>query len=273
MDTIEYAQETIQGLLDLRSAQGKTATAGDYRDLISASSKQIKNLQTQNAELRKQQIGLDILSEKYQEIQGQINENEKAILSAKTKQEEWNDAIIDLQIQKLQKQNKEYQSQLDLMDAIEELEKEKQRRALVYHEGVGFTYETPNDNGIQSAQRNLDNLLLERHIEQLEAAKADSNLYDDFGNELIPITDTLSGLDLSAYYNSVLGSRENSSLLASALENFNIGSMIANGAAAKDLSVVIESGAIQLSGVQDVNELAEAITYQLPNALLQQLYK
>lgn len=273
LDTIEYAQETIQGLLDLRSAQGKTATAGDYRDLISASSRQIKNLQTQNAELRKQQIGLDILSEKYQEIQEQINENEKSILSAKTKQEEWNDAIVDLQIQKLQKQNKEYQSQLDLMDAIEELEKEKQRRALVYHEGIGFTYEAPNDGGVQSAQRNLENLLLERRVEQLEASKADSNLYDDFGNELIPITDTLPGLDLSAYYNSVLGSRENSSLLASALGSFNIGNMIANGAAAKDLSVVIESGAIQLSGVQDVNELAEAITYQLPNALLQQLYK
>ena len=63
------------------------------------------------------------------------NENAQAILSTKAKQEEWNDAIIDLEIDRLQKQNTQYKSQLELMDAIENLEKAKQRRALVYREG------------------------------------------------------------------------------------------------------------------------------------------
>ena len=272
METIEYISSTIQGLMDFRSAQGKTATSGDYRDLISASTRQIKNLQTQNEELRKQQAGLDVLSEKYQELQQKIYSNEEAILSAKTKQEEWNDAIIDLQIKKLQKQNQEYQSQLDLMDAIENLEKEKQRRALVYHEGTGFVYEAPADN-IQSAQRQVDELMLEHYIQQLENSKADNNLYDDYGNELVPIHDSLTGVDLSDYYESILNNRENSAMLASTLSNFDIGSLIASGSAAKELSVVIEEGAITLSGVEDVYSLAEAITNQLPNALMQQLYK
>ena len=135
MSMLNQIHSTIQGFMDLRSAQGKTATAGDYRDLISSGSKQIKNLEMQNAALLKQQEGLDVLSEKYQEIQKQINENALAILSTKAKQEEWNDAIIDLEIERLQKQNTQYKSQLQLMDAIENLEKSKQRRALVYREG------------------------------------------------------------------------------------------------------------------------------------------
>lgn len=135
MSMLNQIHSTIQGFMDLRSAQGKTATANDYRDLISSGSKQIKNLEMQNAALLKQQEGLDVLSEKYQEIQKQINENALAILSTKAKQEEWNDAIIDLEIDRLQKQNTQYKSQLQLMDAIENLEKSKQRRALVYREG------------------------------------------------------------------------------------------------------------------------------------------
>lgn len=135
MSMLEHVHSTIQGLMDLRSAQGKTATAGDYRDLISSGTKQIRNLEVQNAALLEQQQGLDVLSEKYQEIQKQINENAQAILSTKAKQEEWNDAIIDLEIDRLQKQNTQYKSQLELMDAIENLEKAKQRRALVYREG------------------------------------------------------------------------------------------------------------------------------------------
>lgn len=135
MSMLEHVHSTIQGLMDLRSAQGKTATAGDYRDLISSGTKQIRNLEVQNATLLEQQQGLDVLSEKYQEIQKQINDNAQAILSTKAKQEEWNDAIIDLEIDRLQKQNTQYKNQLELMDAIENLEKAKQRRALVYREG------------------------------------------------------------------------------------------------------------------------------------------
>lgn len=272
MSMLEHVHETIQGLMDLRVAQGKTANAGDYRDLIASSVKQIKNLEAQNAALKEQQMQLDVLSEKYQEIQEQINENEEAILSAKTQQEEWNDAIIDLEIDKLREQNQQYKDQLELMDAIENLEKAKQRRALIYREGQGFNYEAAADD-IRSAQQTLDDLLLEQKIQQIEDSKKDNNLYDDFGNELAPIADSLSGLNLSSYYGSILNDGENSSLLASILKNLDIDKLIANGAAAKELSVVIESGAINLSGVNDVNTLADAITNQLPNVLLQQLYK
>ena len=272
MSMLNQVHSTIQGFMDLRSAQGKTATAGDYRDLISSGSKQIKNLEMQNAALLEQQEGLDVLSEKYQEIQKQINENALAILSTKAKQEEWNDAIIDLEIERLQKQNTQYKSQLQLMDAIESLEKAKQRRALVYREGRGFDYEAISDD-VDSAQRTLDDLLFEQALQQLEDSKIDSNIYDDYGNELTPIVDTLPGLDFSSYYGSILNGNERSGLLSGNLSNLDISRLIASGAAANELSVTIEEGAISLSGVNNVNELAEAITNQLPNALLQELYK
>lgn len=223
--------------MDFRSSQGKTAVAGDYKDLISASVKQVKNLEAQNKELKEQQKGLDILSEKYQKIQKQINDNEEAILSAKASQEEWNDAIIDLEIEKLQKQNEEYKNQLELMDAIEAYEKAKQRRALIYREGQGFNYESIEAD-VRAAQDTLDDILLDRQIKQLEDSKADNNLYDNFGNELVPISDTLSGFDLSNYYDSVLKNIEDSSLLASALGKLDISKLIAKGAATKELSVI-----------------------------------
>lgn len=272
MSMLEHVHSTIQGLMDLRSAQGKTATAGDYRDLISSGTKQIRNLEVQNAALLEQQQGLDVLSEKYQEIQKQINENAQTILSTKAKQEEWNDAIIDLEIDRLQKQNTQYKSQLELMDAIENLEKAKQRRALVYRDGRGFDYESMGDE-IDSAKKTVEDLLFDQTIQRLEDSKRDSNLYDDYGNELSPILDTLPGLNFSPYYASVLSGNERSGLLSNALSGLDYNKLIASGAAAAELSVTIENGAITLSGVNNVNELAEAITNQLPNALLQELYK
>ena len=136
----------------------------------------------------------------------------------------------------------------------------------------GFDYEAISED-VDAAQRTLDDLLFEKALQQLEDSKIDSNIYDDYGNELTPIVDTLPGLDFSSYYGSILNGNERSGLLSGNLSNLDISRLIASGAAANELSVTIEEGAISLSGVNNVNELAEAITNQLPNALLQELYK
>lgn len=273
LNAIKSVQDAVKGLIDLREAQGKTMNPSDYRNLIAASTKQIRNLEAQNEALAQQQIGLDVLSEEYQELQSKIDSNASSILSAKTQQEKWNDAIIDLQIDKLKEQNDEYKSQLELMDAIEQLEKAKQRRALIYREGQGFNYESI-EGDIRDAKNTLDEIVLNRQIEGLEKSKAEDNLYDDYGNELAPIADPLFGFDLSNYYGSILNGAEKSALLASVLDGLDVTKLVKNADyVGKNLSVSIESGAINLSGVNDVNTLAEAITNLLPNALMQQLYK
>ncbi|MEG2217852.1 MAG: hypothetical protein RRZ24_11905, partial [Clostridia bacterium] len=106
-------------------------------------------LEKQNALLKAQQAGLDVLSEKYQEIQGQITDNESAIGDIKASQEEWNDAVADLKMEALQKQrdeldkqNEAYQKRLDLEQATEDLEKAKTQKKLVYRAGEGFSCET-----------------------------------------------------------------------------------------------------------------------------------
>ena len=271
MNALKNVHEIMQGLIDLRSAQGKDMTAGDYKNLIASTSKQIENLESQNEALRQQQVGLDVLSEKYQEIEEEIRSNEQEILSSKAEQEKWNDSLIDLEIDKLKEQNEQYKNQVELMDALEEYEKAKQRRALIYREGQGFNYESL-ESDLRDAKEALDEIIYDRQIEALEDAKKDSNLYDDYGNELTPITDTLGGVDLSAYYDTIKAGAENSTLLAEALSSLDVSKLIKN-ADAQTMNVSIESGAITLSGVNDVNSLAEAITNQLPNALMQQLYK
>lgn len=100
-------------------------------------------MEAQNVELRKQQEGLDVLSERYQELQDEINSNNEAILDMKISQEEWNDAVLDIKISELQdyadelsKINDNYQRQKDLQQAIEDLERAKtQRTQRVYREG------------------------------------------------------------------------------------------------------------------------------------------
>lgn len=271
MNALKNVHEIMQGLIDLRSAQGKDMTAGDYKNLIASTSKQIENLESQNEALRQQQVGLDVLSEKYQEIEEEIRSNEQEILSSKAEQEKWNDSLIDLEIDRLKEQNEQYKNQIELMDALEEYEKAKQRRALIYREGQGFNYESL-ESDLRDAKEALDEIIYDRQIEALEDAKKDSNLYDDYGNELTPITDTLGGVDLSAYYDTIKAGAENSTLLAEALSSLDVSKLIKN-ADAQTMNVSIESGAITLSGVNDVNSLAEAITNQLPNALMQQLYK
>src|SRR5699024_12230023 len=60
---------------------GTDNTESTYNDLIQNGFEQIKNLQEQNEYLKAQQSGLDVLSEKWQELQGQIDDNNDSIRS------------------------------------------------------------------------------------------------------------------------------------------------------------------------------------------------
>lgn len=136
-------QTLMEAYMSFHSSQGTDATDEQYNALIRNGMDQIQNLQQQNEMLLQQQSGLDVLSEKWQELQNQIISNESEIWSIKSAQEEWNDAIADLRIDRLQQEreelertNDEYQRRKDLQDAQEEYERARtQRTKLVYREG------------------------------------------------------------------------------------------------------------------------------------------
>ena len=265
--TIDQLQNTLDGIVNLRNAQGKEITTDLYEDMISATQAQIDNLEKQNQLLTQQLNGLDPLSEKYQEINDQIVENNNEILSAKASQEEWNDSIVDAQISALQKQNDEMKDQISLMDAIENLEKAKQRRALIYREGKGFNYEAI-ESDVREAQKALDDVTFDRQIKALEESKTNNNLYDDYGNELVPISNVVNGFDFTALQNSAItGMNE---LNKNTLASFNA-QAVAGNTKAQENHITIANGAITLNGVNDVSAMADAIVNQLPGYITQEL--
>ena len=88
LNNFKAVQSSIQGTLDLIQAQGRIVTTDVYKQLIQNGMLQIANLQHQNDLLKQQQLGLDKNSDKYQEIQQQLDSNAESINSIKVSQEE-----------------------------------------------------------------------------------------------------------------------------------------------------------------------------------------
>ena len=265
---LDNLQNKIEGLQRLREAQGGNAEINSYRNLISAGMKQIDNLREQNNELRDQMQGLDVLSEKYQELNKQLQDNEDKIMDIKANQEEWNDAILDLKIEVLEKQNDEYQRQIDLMNALNELEDARQRRVLLYDNQQGFHY-VADEDALEDAQDAINDQMYQMVIDGLEKQKTNNNIYDNMGNQLLPVTDVLSGIDFTRYYDTINRGSEVSSLLTSMLKSIDMPEIL-EGTTGGDVSIDI--GDIVLNGVNDAKELGDAIIAQLPGYLVQAIY-
>lgn len=265
---LDTLQSKIEALQQLREAQGNTTDSNSYKVLISNGMKQIENIEEQNRAIREQMKGLDVLSEKYQELNQQLQDNDEKILSIKTSQEQWNDAILDMKISALQKQNDEYQEQVSLMKALNDLEDARQRKVLSYDNERGFTYVADEDE-LEAAQDAMNEQLFNRVVSGLEKQKDFNNIYDNMGNQLIPVTDALAGIDFSRYYDSINRGSETSSLLTKMLKNIDLPEILA-GTTGGDISIDI--GDIVLNGVNDAQTLGDAIIAQLPGYLVQAIY-
>lgn len=266
---LDNLQNRIEGLQKLRDVQNEFNTdINSYRVLISNGMKQIDNLEQQNEQLRQQMQGLDVLSEKYHELYQQLQENESTILDIKTNQEEWNDAIIDLKIDMLEKQNEKYQQQMNLMKALNELEDARQRKVLMYSNEDGFKYVADEDE-LESAQDTVNEQIHDLIVRGLEQQKYENNIYDNMGNQLIPVDDMLAGIDFSRYYDSINRGSETSALLTSILSNIDIPDILSKTAGG---DVSIDIGDIILNGVNDAQSLGDAIIAQLPGYLVQAIY-
>lgn len=282
-DYLEEIQRNLEDMNSLLDAQGSAKYEDTYRSLISVGMKQIENLQEQNKLIQEQMNGLDPLSEKYQELRSNLNGNLDTIADIRKSQEEWNDEIIDLQIERLRKQNDSYKEQLRLMEAMDDLDKARQRRLLIYHEDTGFQYEADEDE-LESAQEAANDAIFNNIISDLEKSKADSNIYgplgerlisgssilDSLGNVLVPVEDKLSGLDFEPYYQSIVSGSEQSGLLEGLLQSIDLSKLLE---ASIGGNVNIDIGTMTLNEVQNAKDLGDAIINQLPSYLLQALYK
>ena len=305
LDAMQQTQSVIQAIMGFHDAQGAENTDADYESLIRNGMEQIQNLQAQNEELKRQQEGLDVLSERYQELQSQINSNEQSIWDMKTAQEQWNDAIADLEIQKLQeerealeKENEELQKKLDMEQALEDLAKARQRKKLIFRENVGFTYEA-DYKAIQEAQDRIDELRhqetldkIDEAIEAIEENKKDDNVYDYTGTEQIKKyasggVNTRTGLvqldgtpskpevvfnatDAAKLYDLVHNSFDLNALRAE-----SIGRLLEQQSTDKTLArnISVQIGDIRVYGVDDAEGLAKVLKQNLESAMLQALYK
>jgi flagellar biosynthesis chaperone FliJ len=262
LNTVQSTLESVQGL---REAQGSALEALDYEKLISVGIQQIETLEAQNEVLKTQQNGLDIMSDEYQEIQDKINGNLTSVWDIKTTQEGWNDAIIDLDIERLQEVNDKYNNQLKIMEAIEGLEKARQRRSLIFRDGAGFVYEA-NQDDVRAAQREYDDVMFGNLIDTLEGLKKDDNVYDSTGNLIGQQFAGLDGINLQPYLSSVVSGAENSSLLSGILGGIDPGKIAKTAANSNSVAF---NGDIVLQGVSDVEGFAEALRLQLPSYISQ----
>ena len=285
LSDLENSASVIEQFMDLHTNQGADLEASEYDDLIRNGMAQIKNLQAQNEELLKQQQTLEPLSEKYQEIQDKINSNNNSILDLKISQEQWNDAVVDLEISKLEKyqdelakSNDAYQRQFELQQAIEDLERAKsQRTQRVFRDGLGFVYEQDKDMLLE-AQKNLEdvvhNQLLDKIddlIDALDESKADTNVYDANG---VLLGEEYTLPVIAGYAELLDNYRSSSDMVTKAMEDARKAAyeQILNGAMPSSVMRSVQIGDIIVQGVDSAEDLANAIMDNFPNAILQAIY-
>ena len=289
VNSLKEAQDGIQRTVDLVEAQGRTVTEAMYKNMIDNGTKQVEIYRQIVDELKQQQSGLDVNSEKYQEIQEQISSTEDTIGSIVQSQEQWNDSIIDLKIDAVQKlkdeleeTNSTYQRQLDLQKAQEDLARaQTQRKVRVYVEGQGFVYQA-NQKDIQEAQRNLDEKLhdesmakLDEIIDDLGDLKETSNVYEVAGLTPVDLSELLSKYNVTDLIDSLKSSVNLDAGLSSIMSSTpsidisSLGSVSGGG----DTIVQMQPGAVVINADgADANEVLSAFTTKLDLALAQKLY-
>ena len=288
LDALTSKADRLGDAMSLHEAQRIDETAKTYKDLIDNGFKQIHNIEKQNYLLKKQKLGLDVNSEAYQELESQYQSNLSAINDIKVKQEQWNDSILDLDINKLQKykdalakNNDEYEKQKELEEAILNLEKARSQKTVrTYRENIGFVYEADQD-AVKDATKSLEDLVqnrlldrLDDLIDALEDAKGDTNVYDANG-KLIGTQYTTPELgNLSTILSNYI-SKNNAIVDIEGLKNSLSKSLVKAGGTVSNTqqTMSLDIGSIIVNEANDGNELAKAIVGQFPNALLQALYK
>lgn len=142
---------------------------------------------------------------------------------------------------------------------------------------IGFVYEADQD-AVLDAQRNLEDVIqnqllgkLDDLIEALDDTKADTNVYDAFG---VLLGKEYSLPDIGNYSELLSNFSKNTDIVTSAMKDAKKAAyeQILKGVNTKAVSTSFQIGDIVVQGVDNPNDLANAIFDQFPTALLQALH-
>ena len=276
MNAINAIKDKLEGLRNLNEAQKIDVNKEYYQSLVDNGMDEISNLESQNQLLREKIIGMDVESDKYQEIKAQIEANEQAILGVKAAQEEWVDSIVDIRIdrikklqEELQKTNDKYERRIELEKALENLEKARQRTKLMYVEGEGFVYRR-DEKAYKDAEKALKDVQhkeviakMDDTIDALEDLKKDNNIYDRNGNIIVPVDWNTLGVNLDVFQQNLMDGLHLDNYAAQLFEQMGLGGAVSYGSVDNSnrpsVAFTMEGGAIQISGAGDPELVANAV--------------
>lgn len=320
-EIIGKIRDTIKDLQSLHEAQGYDLTSEEIYSSINSGTAQLLKLKNERdlilSDMKKGKYGA-VGSEDWNEALDKVLSLYSDMRQIQIDQEKEYDSLIDLEIDKLNKekeqmmkQNTELEKRLALEKAILALEKAKyQKNKLVYHEGLGFVYEA-DQNAIRDAQEELDKQYREgvldhfdKVVELLEDYKKFYNIYDYSGDKLSEGAYDDSNLEIDGikyttlkpnteYLESVMPQLDpsvaklfasvfNSNVIPKQTEDYQnnviknlsvISSNFAELQKPNQVQFTISKDAIHLYGVNNTNELAQAIINYLPTQIVQDLHK
>ena len=199
LSKLSSVQSKLEAIMKLHETQGFDKESGDYLSLIANADKEIESYKQQLDLMNEEISSVEVGSDRYNELIQQISDTEIAIIEAKISQEEWNDALLDIRMEQLEKEREEYEKQNDQLDRKIKLEKaldaiakaRSQKNKLVYRAGVGFVYEA-DQQAIKDAEEALNDAYYDEvlnkfddAIDALEDLKDQNNIYDYDGNKII----------------------------------------------------------------------------------------
>lgn len=192
-EIIKAQQELIQGKMDIVNAHldwleasGGVVTAGIYKEQIALSKELSDSYEDQISNLNEQLDLVDSGSAEYYSILASINDCEEAIIKCRTQQEEWNEAIKRIPIDRLQKYvNLLRNIKTDLQNFLDE------QSTL----GINPTADQLQEL-INLSHEEINNLMeQQKHLsELLESYQYGSEKFDEVSGEIQDIDNEISSL-------------------------------------------------------------------------------
>ena len=186
-DVLENKESELEDELSMKQLKGVDLTSDDYSGLIQNSKEKVENLKEQNRLLEEQRSGYDKDSEKYKETQKQIDDNNKSIRDAEKSQEEWNQEILNLPIENLEKVEDILSNITAKIKAINELKETK---------GIDLTASDYQAewNSLEEERKNKEAQRKEYENNAQKAKENSDGLYDghnaDYWNNMAVKTET-----------------------------------------------------------------------------------
>ena len=102
-DDLDYEMDVLEHNLDMKDVLGKMVVEADYQEMIDLTDDMVGNLQEQKATLEKQLNTLEKGSQEWYNCKQEINSVNKELMECEKNQAEWNDKIMRLPIERLDK--------------------------------------------------------------------------------------------------------------------------------------------------------------------------